>query len=275
MITRREMLKWSAMFAGTMCVGSSLRAADDKPIKLLYFTKSSGFQHSVITRKGDDLAFSEKIMVDLGKKNGFDITPSKDGSLFTAEKLAEFDGFIFYTTGDLTTTGTDKQPAMPADGKQVLLDAIAGGKAFIGLHCASDTFHGKGNEIDPFIAMVGGEFVVHGKEQISTSKIMDPRFPGVPGKDFSFKEEWYTQKNFASDLHVILQQQTDGMEGAMYKRPPYPSSWARNHGKGKVFYTSMGHREDVWTNPIFTDLLMGGISWATGKAAAEIPVNMK
>jgi type 1 glutamine amidotransferase len=202
-----------------------------------------------------------------------DIIPSKDGSLFTAEKLAEFDGFIFYTTGDLTTAGTDKQPAMPADGKQVLLDAVAGGKAFIGVHCASDTFHSKGDAIDPYIAMLGGEFITHGKEQVGTSKVLDTKFPGAAAKDFTFNEEWYSLKNFAKDLHVILEQQTDGMTGDMYKRPPYPSTWARNHGKGKVFYTSMGHREDVWTNPIFMDLLLGGISWATGKTAAEIPAN--
>jgi type 1 glutamine amidotransferase len=60
----------------------------------------------------------------------------------------------------------------------------------------------------------------------------------------------------------------------MVGRPPYPSTWAKMHGKGKVFYTSMGHREDVWANPLFTALLMGGINWVTGKATAEIPANL-
>ena len=53
-------------------------------------------------------------------------------------------------------------------------------------------------------------------------------------------------------MHVILVQETDGMEEEMYtKRKPYPMTWARMQGKGRVFYTSMGHREDVWTNPLF------------------------
>jgi type 1 glutamine amidotransferase len=273
-ITRRDMLRWSALLAGAACFGPPLRAADDKPIKLLFFTKSSGFQHSVIDRKGGTIAYAEQILVDLGKSRGFEITPSKDGSLFTADNLAAFDGFVFYTTGDLTQSGTDKQHPMPPDGKQALLDAVAGGKAFVGMHCATDTFHSKGDQIDPYIQMIGGEFVNHGAQQEAASRVVDPKFPGAPPEDFRFKEEWYSMKNFAPDLHVILEQQTLGMTGNMYKRDPYPSTWARLHGKGKVFYTSMGHREDVWKNPIFTNLLMGGITWAVGKTPADIPANL-
>ena len=47
------------------------------------------------------------------------------------------------------------------------------------------------------------------------------------------------------------------MKGEDYQRPNFPATWARMHGKGRVFYTSMGHREDVWTNPIFQNLLAG------------------
>ena len=65
------------------------------------------------------------------------------------------------------------------------------------------------------------------------------------------------------------------MEGPMYQRPPYPATWARSHGKGRVFYTSMGHREDVWTNPIFQDILVGGIKWALGEVNAETAPNLK
>ena len=63
---------------------------------------------------------------------------------------------------------------------------------------------------------------------------------------------------------MILVQATQGMDGTDYQRPDYPATWARMHGKGRVFYTSMGHREDVWTSPIFQAVLLGGISWASG-----------
>src|SRR4029434_5543325 len=88
-------------------------------------------------------------------------------------------------------------------------------------------------------------------------------------------EEWYSLKDFPDDLHVLLVQETASMEGAMYQRPAYPATWVRPHGKGRVFYTSMGHREDVWTNPNFQQILVGGIRWALGDAKADITPNIK
>jgi type 1 glutamine amidotransferase len=88
-------------------------------------------------------------------------------------------------------------------------------------------------------------------------------------------EEWYSLKDFRHDLHVLLVQETAGMQGADYQRPPYPATWARHHGKGRVFYTSMGHREDVWTNPAFQQILLGGIGWATGSLKTAVKPNIE
>ena len=74
---------------------------------------------------------------------------------------------------------------------------------------------------------------------------------------------------------MLLINETLGMEGKDYQRPKFPATWARLHGKGRVFYTSMGHRADVWTNPTFQSILLGGISWATGRVDAEVPPNIK
>ena len=111
-------------------------------------------------------------------------------------------------------------------------------------------------------------------------RVADHQFPGTKGlQDFELNEEWYALRNFAPDLHVILVQDTQGMskddKNLMYKRPNYPATWARKHDKGRVFYTSMGHREDVWQNPIFQNLLVGGLSWTLGNVQAEIPANLE
>ena len=52
-------------------------------------------------------------------------------------------------------------------------------------------------------------------------------------------------------------------------------TWARRHGKGRVFYTAMGHREDVWTNPLFQSILLGGLGWVFGDREAEVPPNIR
>jgi len=252
-------------------------AQDKKTRKVLFFTKSAGFQHSVVTRKGDELAHAENILIEMGKKNGFDVTATKDGRIFTKDKLAEFDVIAFYTTMDLTKEGTDKSPPMPSDGKEVLFDFIRSGKGFVGFHCASDTFHSQGNKIDPYIRMLGGEFKSHGKQQ--KSKILIPqgtRFPIEGMKEFEMFEEWYELFNFNPEMHVIQVQDTKSMEEKRYTDlANYPMTWARKEGKGRVFYTSMGHREDVWTNPLFQAVTLGGLAWAAGNVEADVPSNFR
>src|SRR5262249_48003851 len=65
------------------------------------------------------------------------------------------------------------------------------------------------------------------------------------------------------------------MKGEEYRRPAFPTTWARREGQGRVWYTAMGHREDVWTNPLFQQILTGGIQWALGEAKADVPPNLK
>ena len=64
------------------------------------------------------------------------------------------------------------------------------------------------------------------------------------------------------------------MKGKEYQRPDFPETWARMQGKGRVFYTSMGHREDVWENPKFQGLLLGALGWATGQADIDVTPNI-
>src|SRR5271154_4699059 len=145
MINRREMIRRTGLATlGLGLAGKSAlaRSADSsKPKQVLFFSKSSGFEHSVIKSVNGQPSFAEKILTELGPKNGIEFTFSKDGSLFTPEYLAKFDAYFFYTTGELTTAGTDKNPPMTPEGKAAFLDAIKKGKGFIGTHSASDTFH--------------------------------------------------------------------------------------------------------------------------------------
>jgi type 1 glutamine amidotransferase len=253
--------------------------------KVLFFTKSSGFQHSVVTRKGDNNSHAERILSQIGDKNGYTVHAGKDGRLFEPDQIGEWDAFVFETTGDLTTPGTDGAAPMSSTGEKALYEAVRSGKGFLGMHCAADTFghHGarKQGPEDPFIQMLGGEFVSHGAQQKVRIDIVAPDFPGVAkgfgasGRSFEIIDEWYALKNMPDDLHVIMVQVTEGMRGQEYQRPNYPMTWARNYGKGRVFYTSMGHREDVWENPAYQELLLGALAWATGQVDAKIEPNIK
>jgi len=295
----------SASFPLTWASGRGRRTP-----QVLFFTRSQGFQHDVVNRSKPDgkkflgvkgqLAHAEQVLTDLGKQHNFEVTCTKDGRIFIPEEIAKYDAFFFYTTGDLTQEkANDGSPPMSKEGKQALLEAIAAGKAFLGSHCASDTFHSKGesgknqpeSQRDPYIRMLGGEFIVHGEQFKGMMKVTSDTHPAAKGlSDFMLLEEWYSLKNFSPDLHVILAQDNHQaveiwkhdpsgkrLQGgnAYHNRPLHPATWARLHGTGRVFYTSMGHREDVWTNPTFQHVLLGGLAWALGNVNADIPPNLR
>ena len=282
MINRRDLLVRSGAAAAALGLARFPLAwagdlADDFATKrkLLFFTKSSGFQHSAITRKSpDELSFAEQIVTDLGEKHNFEVTCTKDGRIFTAEKLPEFDAIMFYTTGDLTKPGTDKTPPMSDDGKQALFNLIRSGKGFC-RHAQRRRHVPQPRQRQPRPRAVCSrrrqDRPVHRNarrgihpsrcQQAAYMKVVDKNFPGMKaaGDGFRMHEEWYSLKNHAKNLHVLLVQEP-GLSGGMYDRPAYPATWAHEYGKGRVFYTSMGHREDVWTNKIFQSVLLGGLA---------------
>jgi type 1 glutamine amidotransferase len=259
--------------------------------RLLCFTKSSGFEHSVIKRGADGApSLVERVLTDMGARHGFDVTCTKDGTVFSADGVRPYDAFFFFTTGDLTEAGTDGQPPMSAAGKAALLDAVGAGKGFVGMHSASDTFHtlpdpadlsnryvAHGESADPYLRMLGGEFIMHGQQQRARVRIVDAAFPGMDAYGAPAVErmgEWYSLKDFPPDLHALMVLDTAGMEGAPYRRAPYPVTWARAHGRGRVFYSALGHREEEWQEAAMPAMVLGALRWAFGDARASIAPNL-
>lgn len=231
----------------------------------LLFTKSAGYEHSAVTRAGDASSHLARCLRPLFDARHLELTESKDGRLFEPATISRYAGFVFFTSGDLTTAGTDAQPPMTAAGKAALLDAVAAGTPFIGLHCASDTFHSPdAGPADPFIAMLGGEFENHGEQQVARLEIADPSFPGAGSEaDWTLHEEWYVLKHLAADIKPIHLLQTAGLKESMYRREPFPITWTRTHGKGRVFYTGLAHREETVAGGAFGKLIGGALDWCT------------
>lgn len=289
-VSRRQFLGTSAVAVAGLALPNQLLGAKKK--SLLVFTKSSGFEHQVVKRVDGHPSILEDAVTALGKQHGFDVTATKDGQIFDSKDFHKYAAVLFYTTGDLTKAGTDKNPPMSQQGKKALLDAVHGGLGFVGVHAASDTFHTEpdpsdnsnryiahGEQSDPYLRMLGGEFIIHGSTprlQAANLIVKDPKFPGLEGvtSPVSLTEEWYSLKDFMPDLHVILTIDTQGMTGEPYQRAPYPVTWARMDGKGRVFFTAIGDRPENWSNPFFLNLLTGGIRWSMGDAKASLDKNL-
>jgi len=289
--SRREFLRAATLTGAGLALSNPLLGASNKSV--LVFTKSSGWEHDVVKRVGGKPSIVDDTINELGNEHGFSAGVTKDGRIFDSKEFHSYAGMVFFTTGDLTTLGTDGKPPMSPKGKQALLDAVRDGMGFVGVHAAADTFHtlpdpedrsnryiAHGDQEDPYLRMLGAEFIIHGRElrlQDANLIVNDPKFPGLEGvaSPVSFNEEWYSLKDFMPDLHVILTLDTHGMTGECYQRAPYPATWARQNGKGRVFYTAMGDRPENWKNEFFLNLLAGGIRWTIGDASARLDANLK
>jgi uncharacterized protein len=261
----------AALFASSAAV-----AAD--PVRVLYLTKSSGFEHSVIKLQDNDTSHSGRVLKKLAEENNFELTCSKDASLINEKDLEKFDVVIFYTSGDLTQTGTDKFPPMGKNGVRELLDWIEAGNGFVALHAGNDTFRGGDKGPTPFSEMVCGEFAGHGKQFKGHLQITDPDHPAMEGvpMDYAPIEEWYTFCNLNKEKMRVLALLNPGRERKrqkMYNIPSYPMIWCRALGEGRVYYNGLGHREDVWLNPAYQKMLINAIAWASGEGPANAEPN--
>src|SRR3989475_7721535 len=134
------------------------------PKKVLVVTVTKGFRHSSIPT-------AEKILGELARKSGaFDVDYVRNdeemAQKMTAAALKNYDGVIFAnTTGDL-----------PLPDKHAFLDWIKSGKAFVGMHSATDTFRGH-QPLDPYVEMIGGEFKHHDKQAEVDCINQDPKHP--------------------------------------------------------------------------------------------------
>lgn len=222
--------------------------------KLLVVTATQGFRHSSIP-------LAEKVLAALGEQSGlWTVDYARGGAdgkgsadiqeKMSLESLKNYDGVVFAnTTGDL-----------PLPDREGFIKWIESGKAFIGMHSASDTFHG----FPPYIEMLGGEFLTHHAQVGIECVNMDLSHPATRhlGAKYPVFDEIYILKNFHREkVHGLL---------TLDKHPntlapgDYPISWNKEIGRGKLFYTSLGHREDVWLSDSYQKHILGGIKWALG-----------
>jgi type 1 glutamine amidotransferase len=191
-------------------------------------------------------------------------------------KAQKIDGVIF-----ANTTGDD----FPLPDKDGFIQWIADGGAFMGMHSATDTF----KTWQPYYEMLQGTFNGHGPQVPADLIVADSAHPataGLPSPWNLKQEEMYVIKNHdRAKLRTLLFLNHEPVKTE--QKGYYPVAWCREHGKGRVFYTSLGHREDLWSddpalkgriNPVETSKqyqqhILGGMKWALGLAAGSAAVN--
>jgi uncharacterized protein len=255
---------------GLLCLLGLGRPASAEPPKVLVVTVTKGFRHSSIPT-------AEKVLGELAKKSGaFTVDYVRtDGDMaekMTADALKNYGAVVF-----ANTTG-----ALPLPDKQGFLDWLKSGKGFVGMHAAADTFD-QANRWAPYVEMLGAEFKEHHAQAEVEALNQDPKCPACAPLPASWKvfDEIYLMNAYdPAKVHELLT-----LDKHPNERTPghYPISWCKEYGKGRVFYTSLGHREDMW-DPTWTQQerknskevaeayqqhILGGIKWALGLESAK------
>ena len=180
--------------------------------------------------------------------------------------MKHYDAVVFAnTTGDL-----------PMPDPDAFLEWIKSGKGFIGMHSATDTFPG----FPAYTEMIGGHFKGHGPQVEVDIINQDPECGACRNLPASWTvfDEIYLLRDFdrskVQGLLTLDRHPNDKTPG------DYPIAWRRDYGDGRVFYTSLGHREDLWdpdwkdnkgqrkntpeVSRQYQDHILGGIRWALG-----------
>ena len=246
--------------------------------RLLVFTLTRGFHHSSIP-------WGIEALKRMGEQTGaFEIIASEDPAVFEPDSLKRFDAVCFLnTTGELF--GGDNLDALPADErkklveqeyrrKQSLLAFVRGGKGIVGIHSATDTFY----KWPEYGEMMGGYFDGHPWNEEVKLKIQDTNNPVTQMFSFeSFKvtDEIYQLKEPYSRgrVRVLLALDPESVDlkkpGVKRRDGDFPVSYIRNYGKGRVFYCSLGHREEIYWSPTVLAHYLAGIQFALGDLSAS------
>ena len=216
-------------------------------MNILMLRHSAGFEHSYLPN-------AEVAIKKLGKMNGWNVTTTHWLKRISAESLERLDMLIFATTGNLPFS---------ADQKQAILDFVKGGKAFVGIHNATDTCY----DWPEYGEMLGGYFAGHPWTQEVNVIVEDTDHPATRmlGSSFRVYDEIYTFKNWdRSKTHVLMRLDNDSIDLSRGNRDDndYAMAWCHDYGQGRVMYTGLGHPDDLWDKEWFLEHIAGCIKWA-------------
>jgi uncharacterized protein len=255
------------ILAALMCCTCLAQSGETHKKHLLVLGEEKGYRHEAVSHA---MATIER----LGKENGlWDTTIRTDTEVLTKKKLEfnaknlnDFDAVLFYTGWELE---------LDAQQRADLLSFVHDdGKGFVGVHSAAITFP----SWPEFVEMVGGTFDEHPWKTFDAPIIVeDPNFPGMQQwpRAFVLKDEIYQMKAYSRDkLHVLMSLDASKLDLANPKvhraDRDFAVTWAKMYGKGRVYYSTLGHPEENWDDPRLQKMYVEAIKWAMGLENADL-----
>jgi len=233
--------------------------------RLLVIGAVKGFQH-------DATSHAMGTLWKLGQESGaWDTYFKTDTQLITRKKLTAnaknidfFDAVAFYTTGELD---------MDDEQKAALIAFVKDdGKGFIGVHSAPDTFY----KWPEYGEMLGGYFDGHPWNTFQAPIIIEDRdtpmtrqFP----REITVYDEIYQARNFSRAKSRVLMRLDESKldmtkKGIKREDKDFAVTWIHNYGKGRVFYSTLGHTEESWNRSDVQKMWLEAVKWCMGLTQA-------
>lgn len=242
----------TGLLAGLALLAAAAAAQD----RVLVYTRNhvtngKGYVH-------DNIAASVEAIRKLGAENGFEVEASDDPKVFTGENLKRFKALVFSNSNN---------EAFENDGqREAFRRYVEGGGGFVGIHSAS----GSERQWPYYWSVVGGKFVRHPKFQKFVVRVVDPDHPATRGLPASFEwtDECYYHDHINPAIKPLLV--TDPARLDDPKKEEYPGdrfgdalplAWHHEVGKGRAFFTALGHAKEHYSNPLLLRQILGGIQW--------------
>lgn len=237
-----------------------------RPRKLMVFSLCQGYKHSAIP-------YWDQAIVVMGEKTGaYTAVVSYDMDMLKPENLHKFDALALNNTTSLKI----QDPVV----RQGILDFIKCGKGIFGVHAATDNF----DDWPEMQEIMGGKFTGHpwNARDIVAVKLDDPNHPLLKpfaGKGFKIKDEIYLTDPplYSREKARVLMsldmsdEITAGIDGGKHKNKDVGITWVKSVGKGRLFYGSLGHNNEITWNPVILQHYLDGLQFVLG----DFPVETK
>lgn len=248
-----------AVLIGLLCWQTLGQQQPQRRKRVLAIGEVKGFQHDSVSHA---LASIERWGKD---ENAWDTYIRTDTQLITKKKLDNnaknldyFDAVLFFTTGELPLDAQQKADLMSFVKEE--------GKGFIAVHSAADTFY----QWPEYGEMVGGYFDGHPWGTFDAPIVVEdrdhPASKHLP-QFLTLKDEIYQFKNYSRDKVRVLMRLDESkvnlqQKGVNRMDQDFAVTWVKDHGKGRVFYSTLGHTDEAYDNPQVRRMYIEGIRWA-------------
>ena len=238
-----------------LCVVTTALAGSTS--RVLYYHKNSNHSSSKL---------AGKLLARMGAEQGaFVLEECDDARKWSDDYFAPYAAIVLFAAGD---------PGLTEANRQALIGFVRRGKGFVGVHSASQFCRGKEwDDYHQLLAAVYAGGLGQGHVRVTTEDRVHPATRHLE-PSFGVMDDCYRFRWSRARTHVLLSVDIrclpERRRHVQGKEADVPVSWCHQFGKGRAFYTTLGHGEKLWNDEWFQLHVFQAIRWAAGDAPARV-----